>query len=161
MGAGRQDELALLSDEVRLALGLIEEEIRDVPSEERLQFLRSRLASFPAHIQGVVFAAYRIGRDEYMERKEAQEDRERRLGFLWGVGFLLLLVIMALFIKEPSLWQYTLFRIILALSAAGFTNYIEGMLNVKWKFIRAAGPLAVFIIVYFFSPAALVTNPPG
>lgn len=161
MGTRAQQELSDLSAEVRLALSLIEEEIRHIPSEERLRFLRSRLSRFPVHIQGVVLAAYQMGRDEHMERKEIRTERERRLGFLWGVGGVVLLVIIALFVKEPTLWQYTLFRIVLALSAAGFTNYLEGMLNIKWKFIRATGPVAVFVIVYFFSPAALVTNPPG
>jgi len=156
------EELSLpeLSAEIGVVLAELSAEWPNVPEGERFGYLKTKLAPYPFHIQNVVFASFNLGRDQIMLKREEYERGERRLGFLWGVGFILILIALAFLAPNPTLWQYTLFRIVLALAAAGFTNYIEGMLNIKWKFIRAAGPLAVFVIVFFFSPAALVTNPP-
>lgn len=163
-------ELARASLEIAAIVQELSSEV-GIPEQEQLRKLRDRLKPYPAETQLAIKAAFDYGRatraeqadirrEQMTERNNQRQHQERRLGFLWGVGFILMLVAIALFVPNPSLYQYTLFRIVLALAAAGFTNYVEGMLNVKWKFLRAAGPLAVFIIVYFFSPAALVSNPP-
>jgi hypothetical protein len=83
--------------------------------------------------------------------------------FLFGVVMIIVLLVIAFKFPSPTAFQYTVFRIVLALAAAGIAAFIPGFLKLKLKnWLSASGALAVFAIVYFFSPAALVTNPaPG
>ena len=63
-------------------------------------------------------------------------------------------MILALFFPRPTDFQYTVFRIILALSAAGVGAVIPGFIEAKIKTIlQAGGAIAVFVVVYFFDPA--------
>ncbi|KZB63135.1 hypothetical protein AUP42_01715 [Thalassospira lucentensis] len=79
--------------------------------------------------------------------------------FAFGVVFISVLLAVALFLPEPTDFQYTIIRIILALSAAGIAALIPGFIEIKYKNIcRAGGAMAVFLIVYFKSPASIVTN---
>lgn len=76
-----------------------------------------------------------------------------------GVVFLIILLALAIAVPEPSPFQYTVFRIVLALAAAAFATTIPGFLEVVISgFARATGAIAVFLIVFFFSPAGLVTE---
>lgn len=78
------------------------------------------------------------------------------LAFGFGVTFFVALLVLAILFPEPTAFQYAVFRIILAIAAAGVAAVIPGILNVHTSFgVRAGGALAVFVIVYFFSPAGL------
>lgn len=72
-------------------------------------------------------------------------------------GFLILLLLGLVFWRRNlTAAEYTFARIILALAAACLAVIISGFLNVKIKgFIEAGGALAVFVIVFFYKPAAL------
>ncbi len=88
-----------------------------------------------------------------------------RLAFWFGVVFVIAILILAVAIPTPTAFQYLVFRIVLALAAAGVASTIPGFIELKInpgaKFlIHAGGALAVFAIVYFQSPAKLVSNPP-
>jgi hypothetical protein len=86
---------------------------------------------------------------------------QRRLAALSGGGFLLLLVALAILVPRPEPFQYAVFRVLLALAAAAFASTIPGLLHVTVStFVKATGAIAVFVIVYFFSPANLVTQDP-
>lgn len=81
--------------------------------------------------------------------------------FSFGILFILLIMIVALAVKDPSPFQYLVFRIILSLAGAGFAASLTGVLQLKMRLpgggtIKAAAGFAVFIILYFFSPVALV-----
>jgi hypothetical protein len=81
---------------------------------------------------------------------------ERRIAVICGVVFVAAILIIAIFIPEPKPFQYTVFRIVLALAAAGFVSMTPGFIQAKvGNFIRAGGALAVFAVVYFYAPAAL------
>jgi hypothetical protein len=81
---------------------------------------------------------------------------ERYLAFAFGVIFVIVLLVLAIKFPEPTPFQYTVFRIVLALAAAGVAAMIPGFLNVNLsKAVRAGGALGVFVIVYFYSPAGL------
>ncbi len=56
---------------------------------------------------------------------------ERYLAITFGILFLVLLVLLAIFFPYPSSFQYTVFRIILALAAAGTASMIPGFLQVE------------------------------
>ena len=79
------------------------------------------------------------------------------LVFLFGVVFVVALLILAIVFPNPTPFQYNVFRVVLALAAAGVAALIPGFLQVSISdWLRAGGALAVFTVVYFFNPAALV-----
>jgi len=83
--------------------------------------------------------------------------------FFFGVMYITILLIVNLEIPNPSPTQYQTFRIILALASAGFGGMIPGILQIDIKsgskfILHAAGALALFVIIYFFSPG--VPPPP-
>ena len=79
--------------------------------------------------------------------------------FAFGVLFVVLMLFIAVFIPHPSDFQYLVFRIVLALAAAGVAAMIPGFLHVSVStFLRAGGALAVFAIVFFYNPASLVAQ---
>ena len=81
---------------------------------------------------------------------------EKKLAYLFGVIFVVVLLVVAFTVPNPTDFQYTVFRIILALAAAGVAAMIPGFLQVTVSnWIRAGGALAIFVIVYFYAPAAL------
>jgi hypothetical protein len=58
--------------------------------------------------------------------------------------------------------EYTIFRIIIALAAAGVGAILPGFLDVRFKnWLRVGGALALFVVVYFFAPAAIPANDPS
>ncbi|WP_445371629.1 DUF4019 domain-containing protein [Methylomonas sp. HW2-6] len=73
--------------------------------------------------------------------------------FAFGVIFVSAILTIAFFRPNPTAFEYTIFRIVIALAAAGVGAVLPGFLNVSFKnLLRAGGALALFIIVYFFSP---------
>jgi hypothetical protein len=77
--------------------------------------------------------------------------------FVFGVVFVLVLLAVAFAVPNPSDFQYVVFKTVLALAAAGAAAMIPGFIHVTIsKFVRAGGALAVFAIVFFYSPAAAV-----
>lgn len=82
--------------------------------------------------------------------------------FAFGVVFIVALLVLAIAFPEPTPFQYTVFRIVLALAAAGVAALIPGFIELKIAaWIRAGGAMAVFVIVYFYSPAQLISHPMG
>ena len=78
--------------------------------------------------------------------------------FAFGVIFIVFLLVAIIFIPNPSPAQETIFRIVIALAAAGVGAMIPGVLDLDLKFwtqlaIRAGGALAIFVIVFFYNPA--------
>jgi hypothetical protein len=85
---------------------------------------------------------------------------ERIAIFTFGVIFVVVLLVLAIVFPAPTSFQYTVFRIVLALAAAGIGALVPGFLEVRYKsVVRAGGALALFVVIYFFSPAALVATP--
>jgi hypothetical protein len=81
---------------------------------------------------------------------------ERYLAFGFGVVFVVVLLVLATRYPNPTPFQYTVFRIVLALASGGVAAMIPGFLAVEIStWLRAGGALAVFVIVYFYSPAGL------
>ena len=76
--------------------------------------------------------------------------------FGFGVTFVLMCIVIAVFEPYPSPFLYFVTRVTLALAAAGVAVVLPGLLEVQLRSqIKAAGALAVFCVVYFFSPADL------
>lgn len=82
------------------------------------------------------------------------------LAFVFGVMFLALLLALVILFPNPTPAQFLFFRITIALAAGGIAAVIPGFLDLKLSFgkrlaITAGGALAVFVIVFFYNPAAL------
>jgi hypothetical protein len=82
---------------------------------------------------------------------------EKIVGFIFGVAFVTALLILSVFIPNPTPSQYSTFQTILALAAAGVGGILAGTIQVKgsiqkWS-VRAGGAIALFVIVFFFAPA--------
>lgn len=80
------------------------------------------------------------------------------IAFIFGVTFIVTLIVLAIAFPKPTSFQYGTFRIILALAAAGVAAMIPGFISLEVNptvglLIRAGGALAVFVIVFFFNPA--------
>ncbi len=84
---------------------------------------------------------------------------ERISIFAFGVTFVAVLLALAFAFPHPTAFQYTTCRIVLALSASAVATLISGFVVIKIpRFAKAGGALAVFIIIFFYSPAALVVD---
>ena len=76
-----------------------------------------------------------------------------------GAFFLAAFLVIAFACPNPTEFQYTVFRIILAVGAAAFATVIPGILEISVSnWLKAGGALAVFVIIYFYSPAQLAVG---
>jgi hypothetical protein len=87
------------------------------------------------------------------------------LAFVFGVVFLATLLTLTVAIPNPTEQQFQIFRIVIAIAAGGVAAVIPGLLDIRMDtgrrlVLRAGGALAVFVIVYFFSPARWVGETP-
>ncbi|NOD84030.1 hypothetical protein [Ruegeria sp. HKCCD6119] len=83
--------------------------------------------------------------------------------FLVGSVFLLLILGIVAFGEDPSPTQFVIYRIIIALGGAGFAVALTGHLQIQFPifrrgYIRAAAAFAVFVILFFFTPASLTVD---
>jgi len=100
------------------------------------------------------------GSKDAESKNDNQSFLERIIAFGFGFLFITLIVIIAIKFPKPTSFQYTVFRIVLALAAGGIAALIPGIIKVKLRnFIRAGGAIAVFVIIFFYSPANLVLLP--
>ncbi len=81
------------------------------------------------------------------------------LAAIFGVAFLVVILVVAIMIPNPTEFEYVVFRITIALAAGGVAAMIPGILNVNIPhLLTAGGALAAFVIVYFYSPAELAVR---
>jgi hypothetical protein len=81
--------------------------------------------------------------------------------FVVGIVLILIILGIAFLLPNPTPFQYTVIRIVLALAAAAFATLLSGFLQVQVSdYVKAGGALAVFVVVYFYSPARLVAVAP-
>jgi hypothetical protein len=102
----------------------------------------------------------------YGFKNEAKEFMSRKLqtilSFVFGVVFVLVMLVISFLRPEPSTFQYGVFRTVLALAGAGAVGVFPGFIEVKFgNWLRAGGALAVFAILYFFNPAQLTAPSPA
>jgi hypothetical protein len=86
---------------------------------------------------------------------------DKILAYAFGIVFVATILVIAIFFPDPTDFQYTVFRITLALAAGGVAAVVPGFIQVKFRnWLRAGGALAVFVIVYLVAPAAMEKNDP-
>lgn len=77
----------------------------------------------------------------------------------FGILFLITMLGIAIYFPEPTPFQYTVFRSVLALAAAGVATMLPELFKLKLRGVRiACGAIAVFLIVYAVTPAAIPVN---
>ena len=136
------------------------------PENQWLSIIAEETSKLPDSDREIVETLVLFGIQVGKEMTEAQIDHtkqyQRWAVFGCGVSFLLINIVLAVFIPTPTASQSGIFRTVLALSAAGFAAFIPGFLEVEVKpYIRAGGAIAVFVIVYFFYPAYISSEPSG
>jgi hypothetical protein len=77
--------------------------------------------------------------------------------FLVGIAFLIAILVLVVKIPKPTEFQFIIFRILIALGGAAFSMALTGFLTIQMNLpnggqIVAGGALAVFIVLFFFSP---------
>lgn len=81
---------------------------------------------------------------------------EKMANYAFGVMFLIALLVIAIQYPDPTASQYAIFKTILAVAAAGIGGILTGFLHIKGTVqkitFRAGGALALFFIVFFFTP---------
>jgi hypothetical protein len=86
---------------------------------------------------------------------------DKLLAFCFGVFFALILLLIAIFDRKPSPIGILIYRVLLALVAAGVGAVLPGMIDVNINALtRAGGAIALFVVVYRFNPASTVSGPP-
>jgi hypothetical protein len=89
------------------------------------------------------------------------------LAFAFGIIFIVTILLLVIIFPTPTAAQYETFRIVIALAAGGLAAVIPGLLNVNLTVgltanqklaVKAGGAMAVFVIVYFYSPAQILTR---
>jgi hypothetical protein len=92
-------------------------------------------------------------------RWDMSKRTEQRVAWGFAAMLIIAMLVLAVFIPDPKPFQYTVFRIVLAIAIAGLAAMIPGFLEITLSnWLRAGGALAVFVIVFFFSPAQLVVE---
>jgi len=88
------------------------------------------------------------------------KERFTRLQLWIGTPFLLLTIVLAFLNPEMTGIQYHVIRVVLALSVSVVgSSLVQDNIQIKWTFqkslaIRAAGWVAVFVLLYFANPPA-------
>jgi hypothetical protein len=80
---------------------------------------------------------------------------------LFGVFFVVVMLIIALSVPNPTESQWRTFNIVLALVAAAIAAVLPGVLELQFTpWLKAGGALAVFALVYLVKPMTLVATDP-
>ncbi|QHF04341.1 hypothetical protein N015_18780 [Pseudomonas asturiensis] len=81
------------------------------------------------------------------------------ISFVFGVVFLVAVIVIAIILPNPTDFQYVIFRLVASLSAAGVVAVMSGFIEVKFgSWLRAGGALAVFAAVFWTNPAEKITS---
>lgn len=75
-----------------------------------------------------------------------------------GLASLAAILSAVIFVPCPSSAQFFVFRLILALGAAGIGSILPGFFSVESGVAKAGGALGVFALVYLLNPATLVAD---
>jgi len=90
-----------------------------------------------------------------------KEHWQKVTAFGCGVVFIALMLIVAIAIPNPTATQWFVFRVVLALAAAGIGAVIPGLIVVNVsRVVRAGGAIALFVLVYLLNPPQLVVPAP-
>jgi hypothetical protein len=137
-------------------------------AQARHQSLRVLTSKIEAYVHALQTAASETPAERHVQDLPAtprdharmKKSTQIQVAFTFGIIFIVAMIIMSIVFPHPTAFQYTVFRIILALATAGIASMIPGFLELAVPgWLRAGGALAVFIVVYFYNPASLLAPP--
>lgn len=77
------------------------------------------------------------------------------LSFSFGVVFITIILIIAIFQPDPTQFQQNIFWVVLSIAGGGTVATFPGFIEIKFgNWLRAGGALAVCVMIYFFKPAS-------
>ena len=77
-------------------------------------------------------------------------NKTKKIAAFFGIGFIIAILIIAIFIPYPTKFQYIIFKTVIAIAISGFASTIPGLIEVEIsKFIKTGGAIAVFVVTYF------------
>lgn len=86
---------------------------------------------------------------------------QKWLAFAFGVVFIIGMLGIAFLAPRPTEFQIFVFRVVLALAAAGIGATIPGFIDVNIsKVVRAGGAMGLLVLIYWFNPARLAVDLP-
>jgi hypothetical protein len=135
---------------------------------------RGEIGDFKFTVEGEAAEVARVSQ-EYIKHgfKNMPQRSAGKSGFLsehWqqvtafscGILFVVVMLGIAIAIPNPTATQWFVFRVVLALAAAGIGAVIPGLIVVNVsKIVRAGGAIALFVLVYMLNPPQLVSTPPS
>jgi hypothetical protein len=87
---------------------------------------------------------------------------QKLTAFGCGVVFVVVMLVIAIAIPNPTTAQWFVFRVVLALAAAGIGAVLPGLIVVNVsRVVRAGGAIALFVLVYLLNPPQLVSPIPN
>jgi hypothetical protein len=82
----------------------------------------------------------------------------------WVVGLILLLgaaIVLVVFVPCPTKPVENIFRLLMALGAAGIATLLPGLFHLELTWVKAGSALGVFTLVYLINPAGVVKDNSG
>ncbi|WP_075342467.1 hypothetical protein [Tenacibaculum agarivorans] len=90
--------------------------------------------------------------DDMQSEERKNKEWSIKAVVFFGVIFILILLVIAIFIPNPTQFQIFIFRIIMGLSAAAVGGIIPGFIDIDLPinkgYLKAGGALALFIVIY-------------
>src|SRR5436190_19423914 len=127
------------------------------PRKQRWKILRQEIDKLPPNEREIALSLVTTAVD--ITNDSRMQSWEKVTVWIAGVLFVLFLLIIAIWIPEPTEFQIFVFRVVLALAAGAVGSVIPGILQVEGRigrfFLRATGALALFVIIYSINPPAL------
>jgi hypothetical protein len=136
-----------------------------VPIERRNRFIDQQIMALPV-TDVLKTALQNMMSVKEVTTRESMGSKEKVAGFAFGIAFVVVILVLAIFIPNPTPFQYLVFRVVLSLAAAGVGGVLSGFLTVVFgntakPWLQAGGGLAVFAVVYLVNPAKLAVGMVG
>jgi hypothetical protein len=146
--------------EIEKAVTRIQWILTETPPDDQIGVLKREIAKLSPELRKAVQGPAIMGANAQKMQNAARSARYKFLERMAVLGFatvfVLLIVLMAAFVPNPTAFQYFVFRTVLSLAAGCAAAFIPGFLKVEpAKAVRAGGAMAVFAAVYFLNPARL------
>lgn len=133
-----------------------------MPSEKSLSSMQSLVRTFLEKKQVIelmeLLSHHSITTIGLNEKRKFRMTKsvEKILSYACSFAFIVVVIVSAFVIPNPTNYQYTIFRITLALSGGGLAAFFTGFLTVEWPGrVKAGNGFAVFMIIYYLAPVAL------
>lgn len=130
------------------------EELMRLPPGERIPFVKGRVSMLPQgqrdKVEQFVMAMVFASKDDGAVTESSPSRWEKPAAVGFGVAFMVALLALAIFVPNPTAFQYEVFRIVLSVGVAGFAACIPGLINVRLGgVLQAAGPLQYLPLFIF------------